>query len=213
MRNKKLTKAGFILAFIFLGTLVNYSQDYPVRLTFRDGSTDLFQSDKLGDYINGVNGINCLLVDPLTTTNTAHAGDLSCYTSTRTTRKWCYPTNSAAGGYNGFCSDGQIRVKSVRTVGSTPEYRGVVLRANNKQFSGGIAKFDAEIFNPDPGATDLAYVEKLDECHYRVTMGTNVSGNLFDIYQGSQLTYRSTVPLPFQMIATIIGVKPGCAIS
>jgi hypothetical protein len=58
-----------------------------------------------------------------------------------------------------------------------------VLRAYNRQFSGGIAKFDAEILNPEPGATDLAYVEKLNDCQYRVTMGTDFSGSLVDIYQ------------------------------
>jgi len=186
-----------------------HAADYPVRISLRNASTDLFRSDGFGDYIHGVGGIACLLVDENTTTNTVHAGDLSCYTETRTKRTWCYPTNNAPGGYTGFCSDGSIRVKSVRTV-ETSGFRGVVLRAYNKQFKGGIAKFDAEILSPEPGATDLAYVEKLNECQYRITMGTDFSGHLMDIYQSANLIYRNTVPLPFQMTATITGVKPGC---
>jgi hypothetical protein len=209
MKNRKLARLIFISVIIFSVAMVSLGADYPVRLTIRDANTDLFKSDGRGAYINGVDGITCLLVDENTTTNLVHAGDLSCYDSSRTNRKWCYPTNNVPGGYSGFCSTGQIRVKSVRTV-ETAELRGLVLRANNKQFSGGLAKFDAEILNPEPGATDLAYVEKLNECQYRVTMGTDFSGSLIDIYQGARLTYRSTVPLPLQMTATIIGVKPGC---
>jgi hypothetical protein len=209
MKSRKLTRLAFITAFIFTATGIGLGADYPVRLSLRDASTDLFKSDGLGDYINGVNGITCLLVDENTTTNPAHAGDLSCYDSSRTNRRWCYPTNNVPGGYNGFCANGQVRVRSVRTV-VTSGFRGLVLRADNKQFSGGLAKFDAEILNPEPGATDLAYVEKLNECQYRVTMGTDFSGHLVDIYQSARLTYRSTVPLPLQMTATITGVKPGC---
>jgi hypothetical protein len=209
MRNRKLVSLIFILLVIFSVAMVCLGADYPVRLTIRDANTDLFKSDGLGDYVNGVNGITCLLVDENTTTNPAHAGDLSCYDSSRTNRRWCYPTNNVPGGYNSFCANGQVRVKSVRTI-VTSGFRGLVLRADNKQFSGGLAKFDAEILNPEPGATDLAYVEKLNECQYRVTMGIDFSGNLVDIYQSARLTYRSTVPLPLQMTATIIGGKPGC---
>jgi hypothetical protein len=186
-----------------------FGADYPIRLSLRDSSFDLLRSDGGGDYINGVSGISCLLVDENTTTNTVHAGDLSCYDSSRTNRQWCYPTNNVPGGYNGFCSTGQIRVRGVRTV-ETTGFRPLVLRAYNKQFAGGIAKFNAEILNPDPGATDLAFVEKLNECQYRISMGTDFSGRFVDIYQSPKYSYRSTVPLPLQMIATIIGVKPGC---
>jgi hypothetical protein len=209
MKNIKFMKLAFIAVLTFSSAVISLGADYPVRLSLRDASTDLFKSDGLGPYINGVNGITCLLVDENTTTNIAHAGDLSCYDSSRTNRIWCYPTNYVLCGYNGFCANGQVRVKSVRTV-ETSGFRGLVLRADNKQFTGGLAKFDAEILNPEPGATDLAYVEKLNECQYRVTMGTDISGRWVDIYQSSRLTYRSTVPLPLQMTATIIGVKPGC---
>ncbi|HEX8288274.1 MAG TPA: hypothetical protein VF556_09770 [Pyrinomonadaceae bacterium] len=209
MKNGKFIRLTLITTIIFSMAVISFGADYPIRLSLRDASTDLFKSDGLGDYINGVNGISCLLVDENTTTNLAHAGDLSCYDSSRTNRKWCYPTNNVPGGYSGFCSNGSIRVKSVRTV-ETIGLRGLVLRANNKQFAGGGAKFDAEILSPEPGATDLAYVEKLNECQYRITMGTDFSGRLIDIYEGARLTYRSTVPFPLQMVATITGVKPGC---
>jgi hypothetical protein len=210
VRNRKLRQLIVLLIAVIIPLAETvYGADYPVRLSFRDASSDLFKSDGLGDYVHGQNGIACLLVDENTTTNTVHAGDLSCYSATRTNRRWCYPTNGVPGGYSGFCSDGSIRVKSVRTV-ETDGFRGLVLRAYNKQFKGGIAKFDAEILTPEPGATDLAYVEKLNECQYRITMGTGFSGSLIDIYQSANLTYRSTVPLPLQMVATIIGVKPGC---
>jgi hypothetical protein len=124
MKNRKFTKLVFIAVIMFSTAVIGLGADYPVRLSLRDASTDLFKSDGLGDYINGVDGIKCLLVDENTTTNTAHAGDLSCYDSSRTNRKWCYPVNNVVGGYSGFCSNGQIRVKSVRTV-ETNGFRGL----------------------------------------------------------------------------------------
>jgi hypothetical protein len=206
MKNKIITRASVLTAIILLGIIVGYANtNYPISLMFRDAQNDLFRSDGKGPYVHGVNGITCLLNDENLPERPDLAGDLSCYDSSRTNRSWCYPTNPVLGGYNGFCSTGQIRVKSVRTI-TTNGLRGLVLRASNKQFAGNMALFDAEVASPGSGANHLAFIEKLNECQYRITFGTDTnSNNLIDIYQGTKNTYRSTVPLPFQMVATIVG--------
>ena len=211
--------AALLVCPVALGTLSaqkkKESTNWPCRVEMRDAATDAIRSDGgvnrdgTADYVNGVDGVTCVIVPP--DAGSLSAGDLSLYFTGRIRRALVYTEQNGGSypGYPQFEDTGSLRVKQLGSVAGSAEPRAFIAYS-------AVGRFVASAEGADDGVTDLVSVQRLDACTWHVRFDgadAPTAGHArMELWDGRNWErFRGVLQMPFALVVRATGGIPGCA--
>jgi hypothetical protein len=191
------------------------SSNWPCTLTFHDGVDDAAITSDGRPYVNGKDGVTCVVVPPGSGALTE--GDLSLYFANNTRRFINYAgrdsytdENGTHSGFSAFRDKGSFRVKLLAFDDLTMGGPGRAFIAYTN-----VGRFLASTDDPDFSGEELVTIQQDGACTWTVTFdptGQPPSGQArMELWQGPHWDkYAGTYQMPFALTVVVTGGKSGC---